>query len=92
MTREEAIQTIDILLGTEKAAYKGLIPRENSLHITEIEALDMLLKEALQERPKGRWEQFMIFEHIKRCSECGCSVSGKPNFCPKCGADMRESE
>lgn len=47
---------------------------------------------ALQERPKGRWEQFMIFEHIKRCSECGCTVSGKPNFCPKCGADMRESE
>lgn len=103
MTREEAITTLDILLATEKAAYEGLIPRENSLHITEIEALDMLLKEALQERPKGRWfEQVEIIcdvpneeyreEIYYNCLECDCSLHWKAPFCPNCGASMGESE
>ena len=108
MTREEAITTLDILLATEKAAYKGLIPRENSLHITEIEALDMLLKEALQERQKGRWIENRTatynaytddFEEVPHynCSLCDCPMDWKAPFCPECGAsmvgaDMRESE
>lgn len=53
--KEKAINTLDLLLGHERAAYEGLLPYENVLNIQEIEALGMLLKEALQERPKGRW-------------------------------------
>ena len=39
------------------------------------------------ERKKGKW----IDDH---CSECGCYVyhGDVRNFCPMCGADMREGE
>ena len=49
-----------------------------------------------QERPKGRWEKF---GYKWKCSECDgkINIDGTPkenglNFCPNCGADMRESE
>lgn len=37
------------------------------------------------ERNKGRWIDL-------RCSECGQVDMSKPNFCPNCGADMREEK
>ena len=50
-------------------------------------------------RPKGRWIDRMVRDWV--CSECGGliqkvrNVDGycyddKPNYCPDCGADMRE--
>lgn len=54
--------------------------------------------EALQERPKGRWSkniQSIGGRYITyyKCSTCGKSVLfGELDFCPNCGADMRESE
>ena len=57
-------------------------------HMKEISAINMAI-EALQERPNGRWEQFMCFNTIKQCSVCGCTTDCKPNYCPNCGADMR---
>ena len=55
---------------------------------------DCLLKEA--EPKHGRWiEDFVEYE----CSVCGGRISdstladnSKPNYCPNCGADMREVE
>ena len=43
-----------------------------------------------QERPKGRW--IYIGKHLYKCSECCFVDVGKTNYCPACGADMRESE
>lgn len=39
------------------------------------------------ERKKGKWIE-------DRCSECGCYVyhGDVRNFCPDCGADMREDQ
>ena len=50
-----------------------------------------------QERPKGRWIEkevcTMPVTTLQCCSECGCTkIYRYENFCPNCGADMRESE
>lgn len=43
---------------------------------------------------KGKWidtrenEEWYAREY--RCSECGDTMLGEANFCPNCGADMRE--
>ena len=45
-----------------------------------------------EQRPKGNWvrkEKGISMYHYV-CSNCGYeSVSGKPNFCQRCGSDMR---
>ncbi len=41
----------------------------------------------LEERPEGHW---IKRSHILYCSECGKSAVYGGNFCPTCGADMRE--
>ena len=50
-----------------------------------------------QERPKGRWvsRRYEVLGSMVQgffCSECDQKGSSRPNFCPNCGADMRESE
>lgn len=47
----------------------------------------------LKERPQGEWidkgEDMMI---RWKCSECGRNDNHIYNFCPNCGADMRQEE
>lgn len=59
-----------------------------------------------EERPHGEWidEDYGVGKCWATCSECGESTNGEaqdhgfgydysfPNFCPNCGADMREGE
>ena len=56
----------------------------------EEEAALRVAIEALQERPKGRWDRKTRF--LGDCSECGVRATISCNFCPNCGADMRECE
>ena len=52
------------------------------------------MKKAVEETPTvdaepvrhGRWE------HGMRCSYCGQIDLSKPNYCPNCGAKMRDDE
>lgn len=90
MTREEAIKVLE----TERAWIKTLYEVSNLIvtayKASFIEAFDMAI-EALQERPKGRWED------DGTCSNCHVQTDpsiavGWFDFCPACGADMRESE
>ena len=37
----------------------------------------------------GRWERYG--KNLGECSECGEVVAIKSNYCPNCGADMREN-
>ena len=56
--------------------------------------------EALSERKKGEWKRNitaerdaqLIFTKVYNCSECGYVRVGNnlKNYCPNCGADMRE--
>ena len=48
----------------------------------------------------GRWEKAEDFDFISgeyvttgfNCDKCGCYYKKKSNYCPNCGADMREKE
>ncbi len=48
----------------------------------------------IEEHKKGEWERIPYsFIGGYRCSCCGCkSESNHWNFCPNCGADMRQTE
>lgn len=93
MTREEIKQVkmtnqeaIEILRDTPIDLRS---PREDDIHTLCAKA-QMMAIEALQERPKGRWIRKTRF--MGDCSECGITASISCNFCPCCGADMRESD
>ena len=49
-----------------------------------------------EEIPQGEWirvsadKYVQHAHHFYRCSFCREDVIGKHNFCPNCGADMRE--
>ena len=59
-------------------------------------AIDNLIASSGQMRKKGHWKMgpdpYGFFEEIPVCSECGCTTEMRKtyNFCPNCGADMRE--
>lgn len=62
-------------------------------------APDMTVTEFVEElppvtptRPKGHWIEVDL--DVWDCSECkeGSCSGNKTNFCPNCGADMREGE
>ena len=61
-----------------------------------VNGINALIYEA--NRPSGEWILECDAEgeddNLYRCSECGCNYSCQeydiPNFCPNCGADMRE--
>lgn len=60
------------------------------------EAINMAIETLKEQRPHGEWVEkcwndprFVDYE----CSVCKRSImNGRPNFCPNCGADMRQKE
>lgn len=61
-------------------------------------AIDRVIDNAptVEERPQGEWIKwnFKTFGAMGdweyKCSNCGKVYDGEYNFCPNCGADMRE--
>lgn len=50
-----------------------------------------------QEKKKGKWidetfEPFGLVFHPYKCNQCGEHSETNSNFCPNCGADMREKD
>ncbi len=101
MTREEAIRilnpetTVEALAEIEYfAGFRGLDAQLEAMK----EACRTVI-EALQERPKGRWE-LTVLKHpdsttsigAPHCTLCKRRSQRRTPFCPYCGADMRESE
>ena len=78
MTNKEAIHLLEY--------YKGKINID--------EAIDLAIK-ALEERSTGHWvKRICNYYWYKQfaCSKCGHEIichENTPNFCEKCGADMR---
>ena len=60
-----------------------------------VEHIPSVIPQEPQIRPKGhwidRWDKVMLCED-KNCSVCGYLAQTKHNYCPNCGADMREGE
>lgn len=88
MTREEAIK---VLVNELKASL--MIFGEKNDKETQ-DALKMAI-EALKDRPHGEWEKDGHHIRCKNCNEYMCETDREgnkipTNFCPNCGADMRE--
>ena len=72
----------------------------NAVYSDVIEGALLELPSAQPERKKGKWHQrFYSKVEMMVCSECGNEFSYDAetglrdyNFCPNCGADMREDE
>jgi len=50
---------------------------------------------SIAERPQGEWitDYTAKQKRVVACNKCNCiSIQGKSNFCPNCGADMREGD
>ena len=79
----EYIKREDIHLALDRHYFTG----ELSLR----ETIDSVPSADVVERKKGKWKQGY-------CSECrynwskDAPIANVPNFCPNCGADMREEE
>lgn len=80
MTRQEAI--INLKLSQNRI---GGMKKE------EWVALQMAIEALESERQKGEW---MLVDHLWQCDQCQYRQNkSKPtNFCPNCGADMREND
>lgn len=93
MTKEEAIERLKLILETDIMALNGFNTPHEPLK-KEIEALKMAIK-ALEPR-KGHWiehphEAGPNWEYSSyECSECHIWEDNDSDYCPNCGADMRE--
>lgn len=104
MTREEAIERLKQNKAAAEF-YAGMVQITNAIEneLKDIEAIDMAI-EALRAEPKtGEWIKATgmmppEFHGHHCCSECGNFANMEPpfgnredlsNFCPNCGADMR---
>ena len=56
------------------------------------EILELAIKALEQEPRKGHWILYLKRGLVVKCSECGSRFSLGYNYCPNCGADMREAE
>lgn len=101
ISREEAIERLANLLGEQVVALSALSRKiVRKPFEKDIEALDMAIEALSIERPKGRWELIHDDWNVYQCTECKewwtleCATpqENNMNFCPFCGADMRDGE
>jgi rubrerythrin len=53
--------------------------------------LELLKTQPTIEPRKGKWKEHKDYPGLAYlCSECGYFTTMRTNFCPNCGADMRE--
>ena len=83
-----------------------LIKREDVLNVlrafgwTPIDGLYLVVKQDIPsaDRPQGEWEDtgkdpshsHPLTAIWYRCSECGYGTNTKTNYCPNCGAKMKQ--
>lgn len=72
----------------------GIIFRKSGLYRVSVDSKQTSVK-IEPERKKGKWLEIdagYCDYHYVKCSQCGETFDWKKNFCPNCGADMREGE
>ena len=97
ISREEAINELELKRTAAKSTLDSLPPktREKSALNDEVEMLTMAIEALSQpERPKGRCEYCKDGKTFAGTSIIFCADNKfhKINYCPNCGADMREGE
>lgn len=88
--REAAIEAVCLCCGLhsvceeDEYAMEGCFPRSNLNCVPAADVRPVKRGEWIDHQ-EGRW----IYA---KCSECGTVHDVKSNFCPSCGADMREEQ
>lgn len=95
ISREEAIERLERMLDetqvvcnsyTATELIRSALKKDEETYRMAIEALSQ------PERPKGRYIPDNRYQTLGNCSLCNGDVTMHDNFCPNCGADMREVE
>lgn len=65
--------------------------------MTNREALKSIPAADVRPVVRGRWELTMMDDgygeyQLYKCNKCGGLTAQRRNFCPNCGADMREAD
>ena len=87
MTTHDAIKHLSYKIAFTKQ--RG----EKYADVINIEALEIAVRAMAEERKKGEWERHYFFHvEVPICSQCRKVSPFKNDFCPNCGADMREEK
>ena len=97
MNREEALKIL--INGESEPCYKtcdedcGKVMICLNHKCKWAEAMDVI-RDAVKNRPSGHWEtlEFKASPTLYKCSNCSERMLYQYNFCPNCGADMKEGE
>ena len=88
MTKQEILDYLDNVL-------HPIVSPDNWNVYSELH--DMIIELPSADRPQGKWKAKSFHEFF--CDNCGfsfdmmkCDFLENMNFCPNCGADMREAE
>lgn len=94
MTNEEAIQFLKNMKGEEAGRAIGKEGFYAELLGYHIEALDTAIEALKDERAKGEWIMNKTSARGRNytCTICKKVSRNKFDFCPNCGADMREAD
>lgn len=94
MTNEEAIQFLKNMKGEEAGRAIGKEGFYAELLVYHIEALDTAIEALKDERPQGEWIMNKTSARGRNytCTICKKVSRNKFDFCPNCGADMREAD
>lgn len=92
MTNEDAIEIIEtfrLIFDSPEVENKEVL----------LGAIDKAIEALKNERPHGEWGlinvvamPYLVAYSCPFCKEWGNIQTFKPNFCPNCGADMREAD
>ena len=95
----ESISRQDAIDAARKCRVIEVTPAYMLIDKVEMMTELMYLPSAQLERKRAKWilqynkhfgETSACFYYFPRCSNCGGSSINETNFCPNCGADMRE--
>ena len=87
----EYIKREDIHLALDRHYFTGELSLRET--IDSVPCVDVI------KRKHGKWDKDSDMAFYWKCSECGAylfwrhedfMVNGNPNYCPNCGADMRD--
>ena len=77
----------------ERQNYPPIIEGVLPYYRKTIEYLEGIKSGKYGERPSGEWMDREVYDADRwKCSKCGRTEQYKENFCPNCGADMREGD
>lgn len=73
----------------EREALKAEFEEDGHLSAYVEEMIDSIPAADVRPVVRGRWK-YNLGDNIPYCSECMMPQDSECNFCPNCGADMRE--